>query len=204
MPLVQFIENTEGQEAQRAAAAAALRQHEDLQALAAARIAQAAGRTVQQRRRRQAAGMRPLLLDIGATVRVSFLHSSTVRMHVKIQLVKAYAPRYTKEVYVITGRRLAPGSKRVVLYDLAVEDADLVEGQQAPTRIANLWVRLPLSLSGVDRRYLQPLPEAGVVPTTGRRFGQQLVLGSLPFARPAQHRSDDLEDGYEDLESAVS
>ena len=105
---------------------------------------------------------------------------------------------------MITARRLAPGSRRVVLYDVTAEDEGLEEGQQAPTRIANLWIRLPLTLTGVDRRYLQPVPEAGVVPTTGRRYTQQLVLGPLPFARPAQRESDDLEDEYEDLESAVS
>ena len=205
MPLVQYVESTEAEEAQRAAAAAALRRHQDLQALAAARIAQAAGRMVQRRRARQAAAMRPLLLDVGARVRVSFLQSSTVRMLVKISMVKAYSPTYTAEPYKVTARRLAPGSRRVVLYDVAVEDADLEEGEQGPTRIANLWVRLPLKLANVDRRYLQPVPAAGVTPTTARRFSQPLLLGLLPFAPPAAGESeDDEEDLYADLQSAVS
>ena len=202
MPL-EYLENTQEEEAQRAAAAAALRHHQDLQALAAARIAQAAGRMVQRRRARQAAAMRPLLLAVGTKVRISFLLSSTVRQAVKVQLVKAYSPTYTKEVYVVTARRLAPGSRRVVLYDVAVEDESLEEGQ--PTRIANLLVRLPPRLANVDRRYLQVLPEATAVPTTARRYSHPLALGLLPFPRPASSdQSEDVGDEYEDLESAVS
>ena len=201
----EFIENSDQEEAQRQAAAAALRHHLDLQALAAARIAQAAAKMVQRRRARQAALMRPLLLPVGVKVRVSFLASSTVRQHVKVQMVKAFSPAYSKEVYVITDRRLAPGSRRVVLYDVRVEDQGIADGEQAPTRIAHLWVRLPLTIANLDRRYLQPLPDAGVVPTSSKRYEHAMVFGPLPLGRPAI-ADDDYDDAeaYEDLESAVS
>ena len=55
-----------------------------------------------------------------------------------------------------------------MLYDLAAE-GQLQDGEQAPTRIANLLVRLPLLLSNVDRRHLQPLFEE-TFPVMGDRI----------------------------------
>lgn len=103
-----FIENTAWEEAQRSAAAAAVRHHRELQELAASRIAVPAARMVQRRRNRQSALMRPAVLEVGAHVRVSFLASSAVRGQVKVQLVKAFQPTYTAEVYRVTARHLAP------------------------------------------------------------------------------------------------
>ena len=149
--MLEYLETTAEEEAQRAAAAAHVRHHRELQALAAARIEQAAARTIQRRRRRQTALMRPLVLEVGARVRVSFLASSHVRAQVKVSIVKAFFPTYTAEIDVVTARALAPGSRRVVVYDLRVED-ELQDGQQVPTRIVNTRVRLPLVMNDVDRR----------------------------------------------------
>ena len=60
--------------------------------------------------------MTPYLLLVGTRCRISFLFSPTVRMHVKTALVNTYSPACTPDLYVITARRLAPGSKRTVLY----------------------------------------------------------------------------------------
>ena len=154
--MLEYIENTAAQEQQRSAAAAYVRHHRELQALAAARIELAAARIVQRRRRHQTALMRPLVLEVGARVRISYLASSHVRQQSKVQLVKAFFPQYTREIYRVTARHLAPGSRRVVLYDVEAE-GELLDGQQQPTRIVNTRVRLPLQMVGVDRRYLQPL-----------------------------------------------
>ena len=207
--MLEYILNTAEEEAQRAAAAAHVQHHRELQALAAARIEQAAARTIQRRRRRQTAQMRPLLLDLGQRVRISFLASSHVRQQVKVSIVKAFFPTYTAEVYVVNARRLAPGSRRVILYDLACED-ELQDGQQQPTRIVNSRVRLPLEMANVDRRYLQQVAAEDAVPTLAARYPQATLVHTMPFARvqrqAAQRDEDDYEDGalYDDLESAVS
>jgi hypothetical protein len=207
--MLEYIENTPLEEAQRSAAAAHVRHHRELQALAAARIEQAAARTIQRRRRRWTTLMRPLLLDVGARVRVSFLASSHVRQQVKTQLIKAFSPTYSVQVYVVKARHLAPGSRRVVLYDIAAE-GELLDGQQQPTRIVNTRVRLPLQMVGVDRRYLQPLAAEDAVPTFAAHFPHAQLLLTLPFesvrTQASQQDGDDNEDDdlYEDLESAVS
>ncbi len=56
------------------------------------------------------------------------------------------------------------GSRRIVLYDLDVVDAQLHDGKQIPTRINGLRVRMPLTITNSDRRYLQPEPAAGTTP----------------------------------------
>ena len=139
---------------QREAAAAGVRHHNDLVALAAARTRQAAEDMINSSRQHQRARMLPLLLSVGARCRISYLYTPTVRQLVKIAYVKAFAPAYTREVYIVTERSLAPGSRRVVMYALQAEDASLHEGQQSGCRINKVLVRIPLSVSGVDRRYV--------------------------------------------------
>ena len=206
--MLEYIENTAAQEQQRSAAAAYVRHHRELQALAAARIELAAARIVQRRRRHQTALMRPLVLEVGARVRISYLASSHVRQQSKVQLVKAFFPQYTREIYRVTARHLAPGSRRVVLYDVEAE-GELLDGQQQPTRIVNTRVRLPLQMVGVDRRYLQPLAAEDAVPTFAARFPHAQLALTLPFESVRRQASqqdgkDDNDDMYDDLESAVS
>jgi hypothetical protein len=145
---------------QREAAAAGVRYHSDLVALAAARTRHAAEDMMNSSRQHQRALMVPLVLSVGTRCRISYLYTPTVRQLVKISYVKAFAPAYTREVYRVTERSLGPGSRRVVNYTLRAEDASLVDGQQSGSRIHSLPVRIPLRVSGVDRRYLQPLRRA--------------------------------------------
>lgn len=147
---------------------AVIERAQKIAALAAARTEEAGVRTVRSNRNRQRAHMRPYLFAIGTRCRVSFLHAPTVRMAVKVSLVKAYSPHYTAEEYTIVDRRLAPGSRRVVLYDLK---ADVRDGEQPqPCRVSNLLVRLPSTIVNCDRRWLQPAPSAGTTATLARRY----------------------------------
>jgi hypothetical protein len=154
----------------RRTAAAHVAHHQELVQLAAARTRAAAVNMVLSRRNRQRARMVPLVLAVGARVRVSYLVASSIRRALKTAHVSAYTPRWTEEVYVVRERRLAPGSTRVVLYALEAEDEELVPGEQGGTQCGQLYVRLGLSLTHVDRRYLQPLPAAAVMPSLARRF----------------------------------
>ena len=129
-----------------------------------------------------------------------------MRQLVKIAYVKAFAPAYTREVYTVMERSLAPGSRRVVMYSLQAEDT-LQEGQQTGCRINKVLVRIPLSVSGVDRRYIQPLPSDGAAPNLARQFpGTRYAFSMLDGARPWKpHVSDgNNEDLYDDVQSAVS
>lgn len=157
-----------------AAAAAAVAKHARLQALAAARTREAAVAMVNSRRARQRKNMRPVLLDEGDQVRVSFLYSPKVRRLLKDQHGSGYLPKWTVEVYTVVGRSLAPGSRRVVLYHVKVEGdgkgsgrgsspsgEQLAEGSQVPCQVGRAGsrpVQLHLELRGVDRRWLQPVP----------------------------------------------
>jgi hypothetical protein len=146
--------------------------------------------------------MKPYLLAIGTHCRVSFLFSPTIRMHTKTALVGTYSPTYTPDVYRVTGRELAPGSRRVVLYSLETV-ASLQSGEQAPCRAGTLLVRLPVSLSGCDRRWLLPLASDATPSFARRHPGHRLAL-SLPLTPGGQTPPEDEYDGYSDLESAVS
>lgn len=80
-----------------------------------------------------------------------------------------------------------------------------MEGQQVPTRLANLRIRLPLQITGVDRRYLQPLPSATATPTTAARYPGMSLAFRLPFAAiAAEQQHGETEDEYDDLETAVT
>jgi len=143
----------------RRAVAAAVERHRKIQDLAADRTTAAGLCMVLSRRARQRASMKPYLLAVGTRCRISFLYSPTVRMHVKSALVNTFLPAFTPDLYKITARRLAPGSKRVVLYDLSTVE-ELETGAQAPTRIGVQLVRLPVALTGCDRRWLMPVADA--------------------------------------------
>jgi len=158
----------EDRHSQRRAVAAVLLRHQELQELAAARTAAAGLRMVLSSRARQRASMKPYLLPVGMRCRVSFLYSPTVRMYTKTALVGAYSPTYTADVYRITDRILAPGSRRVVLYSLETVAA-LQTGEQAPCQVGTQLVRLPVALEGCDRRWLMPLASEAT-PSLSCRF----------------------------------
>ena len=179
-----------------AAAAAAVAKHQRLQALAAARTLEGAVRMVNSRRARQRNNMRPLLLDEGSLVRVSFLYAPTVRRVLKNVRGAAYLPKWSVELYRVENRTLAPGSRRVVLYTLRAVRAS-ARGIGAPCSVGTQKVHLRLELEGVDRRYLQPVPfdkepadDGGgdgdddpvpaVTPTIAKRFP---TLSAAPQAR---------------------
>ncbi len=135
-------------------------------------------RTVLSLRNRQRAWMVPLVLPVGTRVRVNYLVASCYQMAVKSALAAAYSLRWTLEIYIVRDRRLAPGSRRVVHYDLEVEDGTIVAGAQGGTQGGPSYVWLGLSLGSVDRRYLRPVPADGqVAPSLARRFpGQRLCF----------------------------
>jgi len=143
--------------------------------------------------------MVPLVLPVGTRVRVSYLVASRYQMAVKSALVAAYSPRWTLEIYIVRDRRLAPGSRRVVHYDLEVEDDTIVAGSQGGTQCGPSYVRLGLSLGSVDRRYLEPVPGDGqVAPSLARRFpGRDFAFRIL---KPQADDSDSMEDNSDDFD----
>ena len=177
-----------------AAAAAALAKHARLQGLAAARTLEAAVAMVNSRRARQRNNMRPLLLDEGALVRVSFLYAPTVRRTLKQLHGAEYLPKWSVELYTVVKRYLAPGSRRVVLYHLKVDRSRGNSGVGFPCTVGTHKVRLRFDLEDVDRRWLQPVArdadagaEAGdplgehaaVTRTIAKRYpGQTLALST--------------------------
>jgi hypothetical protein len=185
------IRDDEEHSAAREAAAAVVRRHDELIGLAAARTEAAALRMVMNGRARQRARMKPLVLPIGQRCRVSFLYAPTVRMQVKSSLVKQFHPTYTAEVYTVIARHFAPGSRLVLLYDLQCEDASLQDGAQVPTAINNLLVRLPLSIAGCDRRWLQGLPREGTALIIAHRYPE----ASYAFSLVQDHVAADAGDG---------
>ena len=194
---------------QREAAAAGVRHHNDLVALAAARTHQAAEDMLNSSRQHQRARMVPLVLSVGARCRISYLFTPTVRQLVKIAYVKAFAPAYTREVYRVTERSLAPGSRRVVVYNLQAEDSSLSEGQQSGCRINKVLVRIPLRVSDVDPRYIQPLPSDGAAPNLAKRFpGSRYAfsfqVGTREHKQSVDYNDNDTDLYDDDVQSAVS
>ena len=179
-----LVELDDDELAVRQAARSALERRIELISLAAARTEEAARRNILRDRQRASLQMKPYALGVGARVRVSYLFSSTVRQQVKSAFQKHFLPSYTREIYTITARKLARGSRRIVLYDLkCTEEA---EGDQGATLIGTLRVKLPLLLNDVDRRYLQPIFEDSV-PTLALRFPD-----STPFFRVVQLADEDI------------
>ncbi len=87
-------------------------------------------------------------------------------------------------------------------------DARLHDGKHIPTRINGLLVRLPLTITNSDRRYLQPEPAAGTTPVPSLEprvripTGAQYAFTTIPKTRKGQHNSE--PDDYDDLLTAVS
>jgi len=111
--------------------------------------------------------------------------------------VGAYSPTYTPDIYRITDRVLAPGSRRVVLYSLETVAA-LQTGEQAPCRLGSQLVRLPVALTGCDRRWLMPLASEAT-PSFARRYPGATLAFTL-----MEPSGEDVGDEYDDLRSAVS
>lgn len=172
---VAFSDETAEQYAARRAAERAQAQHEDIMRLAAARTSEAGLKMLLKSRARQSKHMRPYILSEGSLVRVSFLHSPTARQQLKSALIRQISPTYTQEIYRVTARRLAPHSRRVVLYDLECNDTAMIEGKQMPAVVGRFKIRLPLHLKDVERRSLSPI-FAAAAPT---------LAHSLPMTTPA-------------------
>lgn len=181
---VAFTEETANQYAGRRAAERTRAQHADIVRLAAARTSEAGLKMLLRSRARQSKRMRPYVLSDGSLVRVSFLHSPTARQQLKSALVRQISPTYTREIYRVTARRLAPHSRHVVLYDLTCIDEDISEGEQAPAFVGRFKIRLPLQLKDVDRRYLMPVITAAAL-TLGR-----ILPNTTPLFRmsPSRYR----------------
>ena len=130
-----------------------IRHARELQALAAARTRANALAVLESALRRQTLLMRPFVLPVGTQCRVSYRVSSTVRQQLKVQLVKALNPQYTRELYTVTARHRAPGRSEVWLYGLEMAAAE----QQGAAIVGGLRVQLPERLQRVDRRYLLPV-----------------------------------------------
>lgn len=142
--------------ADNAQAHAAAQQHVqrilDTQVYAANKSRAAAVRTLQRDRTRASRQLEPYVLSLGARVRVSYEASNTVRQQLKSRMIKALSRMWTEEIYVVRERRLAPHSKRIILYDLQCSDVE--DGAQGSTRIGSYEVALPLRMNGMDRRWL--------------------------------------------------
>ena len=168
-------------EAVAVVAAAAVAKHQRIQQLAAARTLEAAVAMVNSRRARQRNNMRPLLLNEGALVRISFLYSPTVRRTLKKMHGSEYLPKWTAELYTVKTRQLAPGSRRVVLYDVQAKDGI---GAGFPCTVGTQSVRLRLDLKDVDRRWLQPVPLTAAV--DGDADAQPAVTETIAKRFPGQ------------------
>lgn len=170
--------------ASNAAAAAAVAKHRSLQELAATRTLEAAVAMVNSRRARQRNNMRPLLLDEGALVRVSFLYAPTVRRTLKRLHGVEYLPKWTVELYRVVKRYLAPGSRRVVLYHLQAKGSK--SGVGFPCTVGTQTVHLRLDLEDVDRRWLQPVPVVAGVDDDGTPDERPAVTDTIAKRYPAQ------------------
>ena len=171
------------------AATAVIAAHARLQALASLRTLHAAVAMVHSRRARQRNNMRPLLLDEGALVRVSFLYAPTVRRTLRTLHGVEYLPKWTVELYTVVKRYLAPGSRRVVLYHLKTEHAG--DGIGFPCTVGTQSVRLRSELDDVDRRWLQPVARTtddddalpAVTQTIAKRYPHQTLALSAQAPR---------------------
>ena len=199
--MAHYIENSEEEEAWRIASVRVIRHAQELQQLAAARTRATALRTLESSLRRQTLLLRPYVLPVGATCRVSYRVSSKVRQQLKTQIVKSLSPQFTRELFIITARYSAPGRSQLFLYDLVLQEG-IVAGEQGTCSVGGLRVQLPESLTRVDRRWLMPLSNAGVMPSLASAFPDREYAISLLAGRQRQQAraaaesdDDDLEDG---------
>ena len=191
--MAQYVENTEEEEAWRTASLQVIRHAHELQQLAAARTRASALAVLDSSMRRQTLRLRPYVLPVGTQCRVSYRFSSTVRQQLKVQLVKALSPQYTRELYTVTARHRAPGRSELYRYDLAI--AAVRNGQQQGAAIVGgLRVQLPDRLHRVDRRYLMPIAE-DVMHSLSTRFPDTTyairMFVRLPSVRADPAQGDD-------------
>lgn len=196
--MAQYVENTEEEEAWRVASTQVIRHAHELQALAAARTRANALAVLESSLRRQTLRLRPYVLPVGAQCRVSYRVSSTVRQQLKVQLVKALNPQYTRELYTVTARHRAPGRSELWLYDLEMVAAE----QQGAAIVGGLRVQLPERLYRVDRRYLMPIA-VDVMHSFGTRFQNAAYTTSM-FASGHGSRAVDAQNDYADDEGELS
>lgn len=180
--MAQYVENTEDEEAWRTASVQAIRHARELQALAAARTTANALAVLESSLRRQTLRLRPYVLPVATPCRVSYRVSSTVRQQLKVQLVKALNPQYTRELYIVTARHGAPGRSEMFLYDLEMAATE----QQGAAIVGGLRVQLPELLHRVDRRYLMPVA-ADVMHSLATRFPETTYATSM-FGRLIRYR----------------
>ena len=188
--MAQYVENTEEEEAWRTASLQVIRHAHELQQLAAARTRASALAVLDSSLRRQTLRLRPYVLAVGTQCRVSYRVSSTVRQQLKVQLVKALSPQYTRELYTVTARHRAPGRSELYRYDLAIAAVQ----QQGAALVGGLRVQLPDMLHRVDRRYLMPIAE-DVMHSLSTRFPDTTyairMFVHLPSVRADPAQGDD-------------
>lgn len=151
--MAQYVENMKEEEALRAASMQCIYHTRELQALAAARTRANALAVSESNLRRQTLRMSPYMLSTGAQCRISYRVSSTVRQQLKVHIVKALSPQYTRELYRVTARHSAPGRSELYHYDLRMVPAE----QHGAAVVGGIRVQLPQVLYSVDRRYLMPV-----------------------------------------------
>jgi hypothetical protein len=119
---------------------------------------------------------------------VSYRVSSTVRQQLKVQLVKALSPQYTRELYTVTARHRAPGRSELWLYDLEMAAVE----HRGAAIVGGLRVQLPETLHRVDRRYLMPVAE-DVMHSLSTQFPQTTYATTM-FASVRSVGADDAQD----------
>lgn len=167
--MAQYVENTEEEESWRRASMQVIRHARELQQLAAARTRANALAVLESSLR-----LRPYVLPVGTQCRVSYRVSSTVRQQLKVQLVKALSPQYTRELYAVRARHRAPGRSELYVYDMEMAAV----GQQGAAIVGGLRVKLPETLYKLDRRYLMPIA-TDVMGSLATRFPETLYTTSI-------------------------
>lgn len=163
--MVQFIEQWQR------ASMHVIRHARELQNLAAARTKATALAVLESSLRRQTLHSRPHVLPVGTQCRVSRRVSSTVRQQLKVQLVKALRPPYTRELYTVTARHRR---SELYLYDLEMAAV----GEQGAAIVGGLRVQLPETLYRVDRRSIMP-NTADVMYSLATRFPEKTYTTSM-------------------------
>ena len=190
--MAQYVENTEEEEALRAASMQVIRHARDLQRLAAARTRANALAVLESSLRRQTLRLRPYVLPVGTQCRVSYKVSSTVRQQLKVQLVKALRPPYTRELYTVTARHRR---SELYLYDLEMAAV----GEQGAAIVGGLRVQLPETLYRFDRRSIMP-NTADVMHSLATRFPEKTYTTSM-FAGIVRANGQDNEVYGEDQDN---
>ena len=110
-----------------------IRHAHELQKLAAARTRTCALAMLESSLRLQTSRLRPYVLPVGTQCRVSYCVSSNVRQQLKVHLVKALSPLYTRELYPVAARHRARENDE--LYDLEMA----AQPQLSSSKAQPLW-----------------------------------------------------------------